>query len=66
MFNFIIKFVLSHRIFVSVCYVFLILFGIYSTSQLPIDVLPDLNRPRVTIFSDAEGLGTEEVEKIVT
>lgn len=66
MFNFIIKFVLSHRIFVSVCYLFLILFGMYSVSQLPIDVLPDLNRPRVTIFSDAEGLGTEEVEKIVT
>ncbi len=66
MFNSIIRFVLSHRVFVAVLYIFLILGGIYSTSQLPIDVLPDLNKPRVTVFADADGLGAEEMEKIVT
>lgn len=54
MFDVIIRFVLKNRILVSVCYIFLVVFGIYSLSQLPIDVLPDLNKPRVTVFASAE------------
>lgn len=66
MFDVIIRFVLKNRILVSVCYIFLVVFGIYSLSQLPIDVLPDLNKPRVTVFASAEWLGTQEVEEVVT
>lgn len=37
-------------------------YGVFTLVNLPIDVLPDLNRPRVTIFLEAGGMAPEEVE----
>ena len=66
MFNAIIRFSLQHRLLVFVGALLLLGIGTYQASQLPIDVLPDLNRPRVTIMTEALGMAAEEVEMRVT
>jgi len=45
--------------------VIMVVFGTYTALNLPIDVLPDLNRPRVTVFLEAEGMAPEEIEALV-
>jgi CzcA family heavy metal efflux pump len=66
MLNSLIKFALNRRPLVLFLYLIISIFGIYTLSKLPVDVLPDLNRPRVTVFAEAEGMSAEDVEKIVT
>jgi len=65
MFNQIIKFSLNNRTIILALAVILMVFGTYTAINLPVDVLPDLNRPRVTIFLEAEGMAPEEVEALV-
>lgn len=66
MFNAIIRFSLTHRLIILIVAMLLVLVGQREISQLPIDVLPDLNRPRVTVMTECEGMAPEEVEILVT
>ena len=61
-----IKLSLTNRLVVLVSALLLMIGGTYTAMQLPVDVLPDLNRPRVTIFLEAEGMAPEEVEALIT
>ena len=40
--------------------------GSYLATAMPIDVFPDLDRPRVVILTECPGLATEEVESLVS
>ncbi|MBL4655520.1 MAG: efflux RND transporter permease subunit, partial [Bacteroidia bacterium] len=66
MLNNIIKFSLTNRLIIIAFAVILMIGGTYTAIDLPVDVLPDLNRPRVSIFLEAEGMAPEEVEALVT
>lgn len=62
MLNKLILFSLRNRLFVVVTAILLLLYGAYTFTKLPVDVLPDLNRPMVTIFLEANGMAPEEIE----
>src|SRR5581483_189214 len=49
----------------ALCLVVLV-YGGYLSTTLPIDVFPDLDRPRVVILTECPGLSSEEVETQVT
>jgi Cu/Ag efflux pump CusA len=62
MLNKLIKFSLHNRLFVLAFACLIMVYGVYTIINLPVDVLPDLNRPRVTIFLEANGMAPEEIE----
>ena len=66
MFNWLIRFSLRYRFLVVVISVVLLVYGTYLGTELPIDVFPDLDRPRVILLTECPGLSTEEVESLVT
>ena len=66
MLNSLIRISLSQRALVIVIALVLLSLGIFKATELPVDVLPDLTKPTVTILTEAPGFAPEEVETLVT
>ena len=66
MFNLLVTSSLKNRLFVLAAALVLVAYGSFVLPRLPVDVFPDLNRPTVTLLTEAEGLAPQEVEQLVT
>ena len=66
MLNKIINFSLNNRILVLLVTGILLVWGTIVTINTEVDVFPDLNAPTVVVMTEAPGLATEEVEKLVS
>ncbi len=66
MFKTLVAISLSQRMFVIVASLLLAAYGAYVLPRLPVDVFPDLNRPTVTLLTEADGYAPQEVEQLVT
>ena len=66
MFNWIVRSSLVHRVFVLAAAVLLVVYGSIMALRTPVDVFPDLNKPLVTVLTEAGGMAPEEVEQLVS
>ena len=66
MLNNIIKFSLNNKYFILLSSVVLVVFGMRTANNMDVDVFPDLTAPTVVVMTDAHGMASEEVERLVT
>ena len=57
---------LKYRMLVVLSIVLITVFGIYEYSQLPVDAFPDVSPIMVPVFTEADGMAPEEVERLIT
>ena len=65
MFNKIISWSLENKITVLVIAGILTAVGLWSIATMKVDILPDINKPTVTIFAESPGMAAEEVERLI-
>ena len=66
MFRWLLESSLANRLLVLMLGAVLMAYGAFTLTRTPVDVFPDLNRPTVTVMTEAGGMATEEVEQLIT
>jgi len=66
MLNKIIQVSLRNRLLVLAIFAMIMITGGYIASEMDVDVFPDLTAPTVTVLTEAHGMATEEVERLVS
>ena len=57
---------LRYRMLVILSIVFVTVFGIYQYLNLPVDAFPDVSPIMVPVFTEADGMAPEEVERLIS
>jgi len=66
MINKLIEFSINNKFIIALFTLALIVGGIYSVKQVPVDAVPDITNNQVQIITQAPNLGTEDIEQFVT
>ena len=66
MINNIIAWSIKNKLMVGLLTLALILAGIWSITQVPIDAVPDITNNQVQVITQAPNLGTQDIEQFVT
>lgn len=66
MLNALIRFSLAQRGLILIAAVIILVMGVRQTMSTPVDVLPDLTKPTVTLLTEASGYSPEEVETLIS
>ncbi|MAU26846.1 MAG: CusA/CzcA family heavy metal efflux RND transporter [Muricauda sp.] len=66
MINRIIDFSINNKFIIGLLTLALIVAGIYSMTQVPIDAVPDITNNQVQVITQSPNLGTEDIEQFVT
>ncbi len=61
----IISYSVNQRLVVLTVAILVAVFGVWSLFTMKIDILPDINKPTITVFAEAKGMATEEVERLI-
>lgn len=64
--NAIIRFSLKNKLLVLAGALLIVIGGVWSIEKMDVDVFPDLTAPTVVVMTDAHGMASEEVERLVT
>ncbi|MEA3443591.1 MAG: efflux RND transporter permease subunit [Bacteroidota bacterium] len=66
MLNKIIQYSLNNRLVVIIIACLFLIAGIFVSTDMDVDVFPDLNAPTVVVITEAHGMAPEEVERLVS
>jgi cobalt-zinc-cadmium resistance protein CzcA len=66
MLNKIIAFSIHNKLIVGIMVLALIVFGVYSTTKLPIDAVPDITNNQVLVITPSPSLGAADIERLIT
>ncbi|WP_308992076.1 CusA/CzcA family heavy metal efflux RND transporter [Mariniflexile litorale] len=66
MLNKIIRYSITHKLVIGLLTLALIITGVYSLRQLPVDAVPDITNNQVQVITSSPTLAAQEVERLIT